>query len=249
MGHLNFIQARYDQALHYLKRACEVANVNGMRTTFTTTILHRLMVEFRVSGWAVANTTLDEIEALPRPGYPQADAQLYAYQARRAQFRGLREEAADLGERMQATMLKTGSQYQELLFALVGAELLLDAARLEKARPMLARCRELIDLAPVFDSYRAALVFVEARLAQVEAMPALALIRLKESLALAKERNRKFYLRYLGMRHASPVRSCSGGRRRCRARAAGHSHVLPQASRRCARSVALAGSHMHAGAV
>jgi hypothetical protein len=57
VGHLYFNQARYGDALHYLRCACQIADVNGMRTTFTTTLLHRFMVEFRICGWTVANAT------------------------------------------------------------------------------------------------------------------------------------------------------------------------------------------------
>ena len=87
-GYLRFVEARYDEALDYLRRACRVAESNGMRATFAMTIYTRFMVEFRVSGWAVANATLAEMEAMPRPSYPVAEAMLYVYQARRAQFRG-----------------------------------------------------------------------------------------------------------------------------------------------------------------
>jgi DNA-binding SARP family transcriptional activator len=196
-GYLRFLEARYEEALEFLRRACQLAEANGMRTMLTTTIYHRFMVEFRVSGWSVANSTLSQMEAMPRPTYPVAEAMLYVYQARRAQFRGRRDEAADLAELTHAAILRTGSQYQEMLFGLVDAELLLDARRIEKARPMIARSRELVERAPVFDCFRAALVFDEARLAQVEGDQALALTRLRESLSLAKECNRKYPLRFL----------------------------------------------------
>ncbi|HTS52571.1 MAG TPA: BTAD domain-containing putative transcriptional regulator [Burkholderiales bacterium] len=196
-GYLRFLEARYEEALEFLHRACQVAEANGMRTMLATTIYHRFMVEFRVSGWAVANTTLSQMEAMPRPTYPVAEAMLYVYQARRAQFRGRRDEAADLAELTHAAILRTRSQYQEMLFGLVDAELLLDAGRIEKARPMIVRSRELIERAPVFDCFRAALVFDEARLAQIEGNLALAFTRLRGSLSLAKERNRKYFLRYL----------------------------------------------------
>src|SRR6185295_18204989 len=141
--------------------------------------------------------TLAEMEAMPRPNYPVGEAMLYVYQARRAQFRGRRDEAADLAELTHSAILRTGSLYQEMLFGLVDAELLLNAGRVEEARPLIARSRNLIERAPVHDCFLAALVFDEAWLALVAGRSDLALGRLKQSLSLAKEGNRKSYLRYL----------------------------------------------------
>ncbi len=116
-GYLRFVEARYEEALGFIRRACEVAESNGMRATFAITIYTRFMVEFRVSGWTVANATLAEMEAMPRPNYPVGEAMLYVYQARRAQFRGRCDEAADLAELTHAAILRTGSQYQEMRMA------------------------------------------------------------------------------------------------------------------------------------
>jgi DNA-binding SARP family transcriptional activator len=196
-GYLRFVEARYEEALDFIRRACEVAESNGMRATFAITIYTRFMVEFRVSGWTVANATLAEMEAMPRPNYPVGEAMLYVYQARRAQFRGRCDEAADLAELTHAAILRTGSQYQEMLFGMVNADLLLNAGRIEKARPLIVWSRDLIERAPVFDCFLAALVFAEAWLALVEGTPDLALTRLRESLSLARDGNRKYYLRYL----------------------------------------------------
>ncbi|MEQ1881165.1 MAG: hypothetical protein ABL878_09360, partial [Burkholderiales bacterium] len=196
-GYLRFVEARYDEALDFLRRACQVAESNGMRATFAITIYTRFMVEFRVSGWTVANATLAEMEAMPRPNYPVGEAMLYVFQARRAQFRGRLDEAADLAELTHAAILRTGSLYQEMLFGMVDAELLLGAGRIEKARPLIACSRNLIERAPVFDCFLAALVFDEAWLALAEGKPDLALSRLRESLSRAREGTRKYYLRYL----------------------------------------------------
>ena len=196
-GYLRWIEARYEEALDFIRRACQVAESNGMRATFAITIYTRFMVEFRVSGWTVANATLAEMEAMPRPNYPVGEAMLYVYQARRAQFRGRCDEAADLAELTHAAILRTGSQYQEMLFGMVDADLLLNAGRIEKARPLIAWSRDLIERVPVFDCFLAALVFVEAWLALAEGKQDLALMRLRESLLLARDGNRKYYLRYL----------------------------------------------------
>ena len=196
-GYLRYMEARYEEALEFLQRACQLAEANDVRTMLTMSIYHRFMVEFRVSGWSVANATLLRMEAMPRPSHPIGEAMLYVYQARRAQFRGRPDEAADLAELTDAAILRTGSRYQEMLFGLVDAELLLDAGRIEKATMMIARSRKIVERAPVFDCFRAALAFDEARLAQVQGDQALAVKRLRESLSLARERNRKYFLRYL----------------------------------------------------
>ena len=76
-GFLRFFEARYAEALDFMQRACDVAERNGMRTTFGMAIFHRCAIEFRVLGWSTANATLTEMEAFPRARYPMADAMLY----------------------------------------------------------------------------------------------------------------------------------------------------------------------------
>ena len=196
-GFLRFFEARYEEALAFMNQACDIADSNGLRKTFVMAIFHRCAIEFRVLGWTIANATLTEMEAMPRPQYAMVDGMLYIYQARRAHFHERYDEAADLAELTDAAMLRTGSRYQEMLFGLVDAELLLDAGRTAKAQSLIARSRSLIERAPVFDCWRAALVLVEAMLAQIEGNKALAVKRLREALWLAKEGKRKHYLRHL----------------------------------------------------
>jgi LuxR family maltose regulon positive regulatory protein len=194
-GFLRFFEARYQEALAFMHQACYIADSNGMQKTFVMAIFHRYAIEFRVSGWAVANATFTDMEAMPRL-YPMVEGMFYVYQARRAHFRGRRDEAGDLAELADAAMLNTRSRYQEMLFGLVDGELLMDAGRIEKARAMIARSRGLIERAPVFDCWWGALLLVEALLAHVEGYRSLTLTRLRESLSLAKERKRKHYLRH-----------------------------------------------------
>ena len=195
-GFMRFFQARYEDGLEFMDRARQIADRNGMRMTFVMCILHRCAIEFRVSGWAVAGATLAEVEGMGGALYPMAEAMLYLLQARRAQFRGRREEAADLAERAGPVTLRIGSKYQEMLFGLLEAELLLDARRIDKARPLIARSRELIEQAGVFDCWRAALSFVEAWLAFAEGNESLVIERLRKSLSLARDGRRKYYLRH-----------------------------------------------------
>ena len=195
-GFLRFFEARYDEALTFMHQACHIADSNGLQKTFVMAIFHRCAIEFRVSGWLVANATLTKMEAMPRPQYAMVDGMLYIYQARRAHFHGRRDEAADLAELADAAMVRTGSRYQEMLFGLVDAELLLDAGRTAKAQRLIARSRSLVERAPVFDCWWAAVLLVEALQAQVEGNKVLALTRLREALSLAKEVKRKYYLRH-----------------------------------------------------
>jgi LuxR family transcriptional regulator, maltose regulon positive regulatory protein len=195
-GFMRFFEAQYEDALRFMHQACQLAERNGMRRTFVMCIFHRCAIEFRVSGWAVASATLAEMETMPRSRYPMAEAMLRLLQARRAVSEGRRDEAADLAELTHATTLKIGSIYQEMLFGLLEADILLNAGRTEKADPLISRSRMLIEKAPVFDCWRAALLFMESWLAFADGDQELALNRLKNSLSLAKGGKRKNYLRH-----------------------------------------------------
>src|SRR5262249_48925459 len=188
---LRFFQARYEEALDFIRQAVGIAERNGMRRTFVMALFHRCVVEFRVLGWTVASTTLAEMQALHVAGYPMAEGILHLLEARYACFRGRHEEAADLAELTRMATLKVRSGYQEMLVGLIEGELLLNAGRIVKASPLIARSRALIEQAYAFDCWRAALVFVEAWLARVEGNEPLVLERLRGSLALAREGGRK----------------------------------------------------------
>lgn len=193
---MRFFEARYEEGLAHAHRAADIAARNGLHKTFVIANLHRCAIEFRVLGWVVAGITLSEVEAMLEHRYPMAEAMLLLLQARRAQFGGRRDEAADLAELTDPITLRIGSRYQEMLFGLLEAEFLLDAGRTEKARLLIARSRALVEQCPVFDCWRAALVFVEAWLARAEGNRSLALSRLRESLLLARAGKRKHYLRH-----------------------------------------------------
>jgi hypothetical protein len=57
-AYLRFVQARYEQSLSYFDAACRIASTSGLQETLSDVTMYRLMVEFRVCGWAVANATL-----------------------------------------------------------------------------------------------------------------------------------------------------------------------------------------------
>lgn len=196
-GYLRFLEARYEEALAYMGRSCSLADANGMRETFTTSIYHRYMVEFRVSGWTVANATLEEMKRLPLPTYPVGEAMFHVYRARRAQFLGQREDAADLAELTHVAIMKSGSSYQEMLFGLVNAELLLDAGRIEPARTLIARSRTIVEGCTIIDCFLGNQLICESLLALVEGKRQHAVDLLENALCVSKEKTRRYFLRYL----------------------------------------------------
>ncbi len=197
VGSLKFLEARYEEALDYFRRGSQVAETNGLRAALREVIMIRIIVECRIFGWSSANATLAEVEAMPRSNRPMTEALLSVYQARRATFRGQKDVAADLAAITDQAVLRCGSKYQLMLFGLVDAEILLDAGRIEAATPLVMRARELIDRTPVYDCWRATLLFVEAWYTSVKNDGPRARELLRESLALAREGNRRCYLRYL----------------------------------------------------
>ena len=197
VGSLRLLEARYEDALVYFRRGLRVADQNGLRAALREVILIRFSVEFRVFGWAAANVTLAEVEAMTRSDRPMSEALLSIYQARRATSRGQKEAAADLAAVTDQAVLRCGSSFQSMLFGLVDAEILLDAGRRDAAMPLIMRSRAVVERTPILDCWRAALLFVEAWCALVEADGARARKLLRESLSLAREGNRRYYLRYL----------------------------------------------------
>ena len=195
VGFLKFYEARYEEALDYFQKGSRVADTNGLRAALREVMLVRFAVEFRVVGWSAANTTLAEVESMPRSNRPMSEALLTVYLARRASSRGQKQAAADLAAVTDQAVLRCGSSYQSMLFGLVDAEILLDAGRIEASMPLIMRSRALVERTPVYDCWRAALLLVEAWRAHVATDRAKTLTLLRESLALAGEGNRRCYLR------------------------------------------------------
>lgn len=195
-GHLRFLQADYEEALHWMHRGCDIADGNGMRKTFTMTIYSRYMIEFRIARPSIADATMAEMLALPRPRSAVGEAMFFIYQARQAQLRGLRSAAADFAELTQAAIERTRSPYQELLFGLVDAEVLIDAGRFDRAPALIDRARELVDRCPIFDQYRHVVPLCDALLALAQGDRPRAVELLKEALALSRQGNRRYLMRY-----------------------------------------------------
>jgi ATP/maltotriose-dependent transcriptional regulator MalT len=196
-GFLRFFEARYDESLDLMHQADRIADGNGIRKSFVMAVFHRCAVEFRVLGWGVASQTLADMEALlPQARYPMAEAMLYLLKARRAYAFGRHAEAAELAEIAEVATLRIGSRYQEMLFGLIVADLLLGDGRIARASVLLARSRSLIQRAPAFDCWRGALAFIEAYGALAAGNRDAATHALRSALALAKDGKRRYYLRH-----------------------------------------------------
>jgi ATP/maltotriose-dependent transcriptional regulator MalT/DNA-binding SARP family transcriptional activator len=196
-GFLRFFEARYDEALDLMHEADCIADSNGIRKSFVMAVFHRCAVEFRARGWGSAAQTLSEMEAsLSDVRYPMAEAMLLFLKARRAYAAGQHGTAADLAEQAEAATLRIGSRYQEMLFGLIGADLLAGDGRVARARALLERSRALIERTPAFDCWRAALALLYAWCAWVEGDRDLAFLTLRQALALAKDDKRRYYLRH-----------------------------------------------------
>jgi LuxR family transcriptional regulator, maltose regulon positive regulatory protein len=196
-AYLRFVQTRYEESLSYFDAACNAASASGLQESLSDITLYRLMVEFRVSGWAVANATLRAIEALPLPRRPMSLALLRIYQARRAHFHDRWGEAADLAKSGKDAINRVAAPQFLMSFGLFNAEVLIGAGCLEDARPLLARSREIVQRSPALDCWHAAVVFCGAFLARAESRHDVCLTMLREALRLARVGNRKYYLRYL----------------------------------------------------
>lgn len=197
VAYLRFVQTRYEESLEYFGAACRAASASGLKETLSDVSLYRFMVEFRVSGWTVANATLRNLEVLAPPRRPMSLALLRIYQARRAHFHGHWNEAAEFAMDCQDAIARVGAPQWRMSFGLFNAEVLIGAGRLDDARPLLAKSREVLDRSPVLDCWRAAVLFCEVFLAYAEGTPEVAVGLLREAMARAREGNRKYYLRYL----------------------------------------------------
>jgi DNA-binding SARP family transcriptional activator len=93
--------------------------------------------------------------------------------------------------------MRTGSRLQELTFSICSADVLIDAGRIEEAKPLLLHSRALIERAAMFGCWRAVQLLMEAWLASREENDLERTLRyLRQSLAAAREDSQRFYLRF-----------------------------------------------------
>jgi len=194
---LRFQEARYDDALECLARGLAIADANGLRVVRLALTLWRFTFEFRAIRWPVASATLAEAEAMPGHRQPMHAAQLALFRARRARQQGHRSDAIALALHSHALAQRVGSRLQEVVIGLSAADVLLDADQPDAARPLLAHVRTVVDRAPIYACFRAAMTLGEARLASVEGDGAATLEQLRQALALAREGSSRYYLRFL----------------------------------------------------
>ena len=197
VGYLRFMEARYDEALANLSRGCGIAQSNGLGEVLKILLSWRFTLEIRVVGWSAATKTLAEIEGMPRSEHLMLRTMISMCQARKAIHQGRKDEAAKLAAASTQAAIRMGSRFEEILFWLTNAEILLEAGCAHQARPLIQQCQTSIERTPMFDSFRAVIALLEAWSAYVEDGPDRALNKLRSALALARERKRRYYLRLL----------------------------------------------------
>jgi DNA-binding SARP family transcriptional activator len=205
LGYLRFVEARYEASIENLERARRIAESNGLQSVIPTITLWRYTVEFRMLGWSAANPTLAAVEAMPQSGSLTARALVSLFQARRAGCRGHHEEAARLAAVAHETAMRTRSCLEELILSLCAADVFLEAGQPEAARPLLGHARGLIERAPSYDCWIASQVFLEAWLASKEGKAHESTGLLRQSLALARKANRRYFLRLAADRALLPL--------------------------------------------
>jgi LuxR family transcriptional regulator, maltose regulon positive regulatory protein len=195
LGYLRFIEARYEASIENLEHAHRIAQSNGLQSLMPAITLWRYTVEYRMLGWSAANPTLAAVEAMPQPDALTARALVSLYQARRACCRGHYEEAVRLAALAHETAMRTRSCLEEMVLCLCTADIFLEADQPEEAGPLLGHARGLIERAPSYDCWMAAQVFLEAQLAVKEGRAQESIEWLRQSLALARKGNRRYFLR------------------------------------------------------
>jgi ATP/maltotriose-dependent transcriptional regulator MalT/DNA-binding SARP family transcriptional activator len=196
VGWLRLVEARYGEALESLEKGAHIAESNGLRTVMRQIILWRFTVQWRIGEWSAASAALAEVEAMPRPNQPMLEATLNLSRARHAYHQGQFANAADFAMQSYKAAMQTRSRLEEVVFSLCNADVLLQTGRLEDAESLIAQARALIDRVPVYRCFRSAQVFMQARQSSLRGDREATLRGLRESLALARDGNSRYYLRF-----------------------------------------------------
>ncbi len=196
IGWLRFAEAQYENALTSLQNGQRIAENNNLRHVLRQILLWRYTIEWRTVGWSVAEITYTQALTLPRSSQPMTEAQLHLFKARALGSRGDKQEAARLAMLSQNATLRIGSRLEDVIFGLSNTDVLLHAEQLEEVHRILVRLAALIARTPVYQCYRAALIFMQARYAQVVGNRGAAIDKLRESLCLARADSGKYYLRF-----------------------------------------------------
>ncbi|MFN0038200.1 MAG: BTAD domain-containing putative transcriptional regulator [Burkholderiales bacterium] len=196
IGYLRFMEGRYDEALDILDKAARVAETNGVRSVLLPINLWRFTIQWRVVGWPAANATLAKVRAMTITKSAMNEAMLQLFSARSAMHAGNSEEAERLSTLSQQSAMRTESKLQGIIFSLSNIDIFLQIGKREEAQLLIGQVNQLIELAPVYRCFRAALSLVEARLVQTSEKRLYAVTKLREALAQAKEGNSRYYIRF-----------------------------------------------------
>lgn len=198
VGWLRFQEARYDEALDSIGRGLAIAEANALRVVRLALTLWKFTVEWRAVRWSVADATLAQAEAMPRPPYREVmhEAQIHLFRARQATHRGRRDEGAQRALRANQAAMHLGSRLQEVIFGLSGADILLELELPKEAAPLIAHVRALAERTPVFSCYRPVVALLESRIAYLCGDAPAARATLAQALALARAGNNRYYLRF-----------------------------------------------------
>lgn len=196
-AYIRFLRACYGEALRYFDAACEIASAYGLNETLSDISLSRVMVEYRVRGWAVANATLQEAESRTYPRRPYSLALLKNYQARRSQFAQEWDRAAEFAMASQQAIVKLGAPQFVMQFGLFNGEILVGAGRLEAAGQMLRVSRDLLSTSPIMACWKPACMLCEAFLALRRGDREVSMEILARALDAAQNGSGKHYLRYM----------------------------------------------------
>lgn len=196
-AYVRFLRTSYDETLRYIDAACDIASASGLNDTLSDISLCRVMVEYRIRGWVVANVTLQRAESRPYPRRLYSLALLRNYQARRAQFAAEWDSAAEFAIASQQAIVELGAAQFLMQFGLFNGEILVGAGRFDLAAHMIGISRSLLANSPVMACWQPACLLGEAFLALRRGERDQCLDLLSSALEAAQNGSGKYYLRYM----------------------------------------------------
>jgi len=197
VGYLRYVQTRYDEALEAYDRAARLSAVHGLRGVAEVVVAWRFHIEYRVVGWPAANATLAELEATAQRAQPMTEVLYCNCRARHALHIGQHEEAAKYAIAGDDAVLRCGSRFEEMLFGICFADILIQAGRVDDAIALIERSRALIERSPAYDCWRAVLLFTQCWAAVARGNRDAARRLLHQALVIARHDHQRYYLRYL----------------------------------------------------
>jgi DNA-binding SARP family transcriptional activator len=197
VAHSYFLCADYASTESLFNRIWSIAKANELTRVLTSTLTHRFMIDFRLRDLAAAEASMRAIERLPAPTHPLSRGLLACYRARLSQVQGYQQAAAAYAIESDAEIRRTGAAVQEAIYGLINGEILLSAGRLEQARALLTRARQLILRAPLLCNLQPALLVVEAWYNELEGHGGEARRLLRDALTRSRRSNGWNQMRYV----------------------------------------------------